>query len=507
MPQNKSANELFHLEVRNIKKYFPGVIALDDVSIKIKSGEVHGLVGKNGAGKSTLIKIISGLYTPDEGTIIFEGQRYDHLTPSEARLLGIQVVPQEQQFQPFLTVAENLFVGSWPTTGSGFINFREIKQKARESLEKLNINIPVERLAKDLPLVQRQIIAIARAIFLNSKLIILDEPTHSLTSNETDLLFNFVHELAKKGITFIYISHYLNEVFEICDSVSVLRNGHLVHNGPVKEINGSRLVELMVGKVVDNALQRKSSVAEKKFEFKNLSSYGRFFDISFSIGKGEILGLTGLMGCGSFELAKSLFGLYPLESGEIFIEEQPVSITSPEDAFKNGIAFLPEDRRTLGLVVMLPVDANINLSTLDKVTNKLGFINERSYKEIAKKYIQLLGISTPTMIQEVRFLSGGNQQKVVVSRLLNTNPKLMVMLDPTAGIDVEAKSEIHKFMDDLTKQGMSILLLSTDMNELLALSDRVLVMHQGQLVKEFTHQDATRQKILEASEGIKERIS
>lgn len=492
------------LEIKNISKHFPGVIALDDVSISIREGEIHGLVGKNGAGKSTLIKIISGIYTPDEGSIRFNGNVFDSLTPNQAINLGIQSVPQEQQFQPYLSVAENLFIGSWPTSKLGFVDFTKIKRQAKKALQKLNIDIPVERLAGDLPLVQRQIVAIAKAIFMESRLIILDEPTPSLTLTESELLFKFIRELAKKGITFIYISHYLNEVFEVCNSISVLRDGKLVHSGSIKGLNGPKLIEYMIGKSVDSSLERKLKVGGEIIKVDKLSSFNQFSDVSLSIREGEILGLTGLMGCGAFEFAKSLFGLCLLETGSIMIEGKEILIKSPDDALNNGIALLPNERRALGLIIDLPVDFNINLSTLKKITNKLGFIQEEKHASIAAKYIKLLSIATPTMIQEVRFLSGGNQQKVVVSRLLNTEPKLLVMLDPTAGIDVEAKAEIHKLMNSLTKNGLAILLLSTDMDELLGLSDRVLVMHQGKIVKEFTHKEANRNRILEASEGIVE---
>jgi ABC-type sugar transport system ATPase subunit len=505
-PSNSDQQDIA-LEVRNIKKAFPGVVALDDVSISIRRGEVHGLVGKNGAGKSTLIKIISGIYAPDAGEILFDGQVYYNLNPEEARKLGIQVVPQEQQFQPHLNVGENMFVGSWPTSKWGFVKFKEIERQTQEALAKLNIYIPVGRLVKDLPLVQRQIIAIARAIFLNAKLIILDEPTPALTNSERKMLFQFVRDLANKGITFIYISHYLYEVFEVCDIVSVLRDGRLIHTGGVKELTTPQLVEYMIGKAVDSTVgrdyQQKNDVV---LDLKNLTSYGGFRDVSFSIQKGEIVGLTGLMGCGSFELAKSLFGLYPLDSGTITLEDGPVMIGSPEKALENGIALLPDDRRLLGLIVGLPVDANINLSNLKKLTNKYGFISDQKKEEIARNYIKLIGIATPSLIQEVRFLSGGNQQKVVVSRLLNTDPKILVMMDPTAGIDVEAKAEIHRLMNKLTNGGLSILLLSTDLDELLNLSDRILVMHQGILVKEFSRKAATKNNILEASEGVAEEV-
>jgi ribose transport system ATP-binding protein len=492
------------LVVNHISKAFPGVIALDDVSLSVRKGEVHGLVGKNGAGKSTLIKIISGIYSPDQGNIIFDGIEYSSLTPAGARKLGIQVVPQEQQFQPHLNVAENMFVGSWPTNKLGFVKFKEIEQQTEEALAKLNINIPVSRLARDLPLVQRQIIAIARAIFLNAKLIILDEPTPALTANETEMLFKFVRDLASKGISFIYISHYLNEVFEVCDRVSVVRDGQLIHTDEVKKLTTPQLVGYMIGKVVDSSLGRNANCGDVRFKVSNLTSVGAFSNVSFSLCKGEILGLTGLMGCGSFELAKSLFGLFPLDSGEIYVENQAIKVNSPEKALQNGIALLPDERRALGLVVNMPVDFNINLSNLKQLTNKAGFIDDNEFTKIAKKFVKMIGISTPSLIQEVKFLSGGNQQKVVVSRLMNTNPRILVMMDPTAGIDVEAKAEIHRLMDQLTREGLSILLLSTDMDELLNLSDRVLVMHQGEIIKEFSRKEATKNNILVASEGITE---
>jgi len=500
-PPNIVQNDIL-LETRSINKTFPGVMALDDVSFTIRQGEVHGLVGKNGAGKSTLIKIISGIYTPDAGEIFFDGKVYHSLNPEEARKLGIQVVPQEQQFQPYLNVAENMFVGAWPTTKLGFVDFKKIEKQTEEALAKLNIHIPVRRLAKDLPLVQRQIIAIARAIFLNAKLIILDEPTPALTAHETQILFQIVRELAGRGITFIYISHYLNEVFEVCDTVSVVRDGCLVHSGAVKELTTPQLVEYMIGKTVESTIGREYRQGDVILDLKNLTSIGLFSDISFSICKGEIVGLTGLMGCGSFELAKSLFGLCPLDAGILTLEGKPIEVISPEKALDNGVALLPDDRRALGLVLGLPVDANINLSNIKKITDKFGFINEKKKEEIARYYINLIGISTPSLIQEVKFLSGGNQQKVVVSRLLNTGPKVLVMMDPTAGIDVEAKAEIHRLMNKLTNEGLSILLLSTDLDELLNLSDRVLVMHQGSLVKEFSRQTATKNNIMVANEGI-----
>jgi ribose transport system ATP-binding protein len=349
---------------------------------------------------------------------------------------------------------------------------------------------------------QRQLIAIAKAIFMNAKLIILDEPTPALTIAETKILFRFIRDLASQGISFIYISHYLNEVFEVCDCVSVMRDGHMIHTADVCTLSTSQLVEFMIGKAVDSTITRQVDPGNNVLQVTGLTSIGSFSDVSFSLAKGEILGITGLMGCGSFELAKSLFGLVPLDSGEIRVEEKLVKISNPENALKNGIALLPEERRSLGLIVNMAVDFNINLSNLQQLTNNAGFIDETKFSSVARKYVDMIGISTPSLIQEVKFLSGGNQQKVVVSRLMNTNPRILVMLDPTAGIDVEAKAEIHRLMDKLTQKGLSILLLSTDLDELLTLSDRVLVMHQGKIVSEYKGIEATKHNILMASEGI-----
>jgi ribose transport system ATP-binding protein len=490
------------LIVNHMSKAFPGVIALDDVDLTVRKGEVHGLVGKNGAGKSTLIKIISGIYTSDQGKIFYDGNELSNLTPIEAHNRGIQVVPQEQQFQPHLNVSENMFVGSWLKGKLGFVDFPEMDRQTEAALAKLNINIPVSRLARDLTVMQRQLIAIAKAIFMNAKLIILDEPTPALTLAETKILFRFIRDLASQGISFIYISHYLNEVFEVCDCVSVMRDGHMVHTADVCTLSTSQLVEFMIGKAVDSTITRQVDPGNNVLQVTGLTSIGSFSDVSFSLAKGEILGITGLMGCGSFELAKSLFGLVPLDSGEIRVEEKLVKISNPENALKNGIALLPEERRSLGLIVNMAVDFNINLSNLQQLTNNAGFIDETKFSSVARKYVDMIGISTPSLIQEVKFLSGGNQQKVVVSRLMNTNPRILVMLDPTAGIDVEAKAEIHRLMDKLTQKGLSILLLSTDLDELLTLSDRVLVMHQGKIVSEYKGIEATKHNILMASEGI-----
>lgn len=497
-------NQRYILKVEEIDKYFAGVVALNKVSVEIKKGEVHGLLGKNGAGKSTLIKIISGIYTPDSGKIIFEDKEFDSLSPSLARALGIQVVPQEQQFVPYLTVAENFFLGSWLKSKAGFVDFKSAQRKTQEALAKLKINIPTQRLAKDLTVVQRQLLAISKAIFSSAKLIILDEPTPSLTESEIVLLFKFIREFAEKGITFIYISHYLNEVFDVCDSLTVLRDGQLVHTGFIKDISSSKLVELMVGKAVTKIKKKQVIFGAEIIRVCNLSNIGNFDDISFQIRKGEIIGIAGLLGCGSYELVKTLFGLNHLDKGSIEINGEKVHIPSPEVALSYGIALLPEERRSLGLILGQSIESNINLSILERLTNKIGLIKQSKLKEIAKHYVKILNIKTPSLIQEVRYLSGGNQQKVIVSRLLNTRPKLLAMLDPTAGIDVEAKEEIHKIMLELTTQGISILFISSDLDELIDLSDRIFVMHNGRIVKEFKENEADRHKIQIASEGIME---
>lgn len=504
MPQAEISSGSILLETFDIKKTFPGVIALDGVSLSVNKGEVHGLVGKNGAGKSTLIKIISGIYTPDEGKILYDGFEYRSISPGEALSLGIQVVPQEQQFQPYLSVIENFFAGNWPTTKLGLLNKKQAKRKTKQALSELEINIPVERLAGDLSLVERQILAISKAIFSNAKLIILDEPTPSLTLSEIDQLFNYVRELTKKGTTFIYISHYLNEVFDVCDRVSILRDGQLIHSSLTKELSTPQLVEYMIGKSVELVPERKSNIGEIILKAENLSDHNHFHNVSFSLKKGEIVGLTGLLGCGSFELAKSLFGFIPLTSGTIELEGSEVSISSPEIAIDKGIALVPDDRRNLGVILGMSVKENINGSILKRLVNKFRIIQQNLERERAEKYVNLLEIATPSINQEVTFLSGGNQQKVVVSRLLNTEPRVLIMLDPTAGIDVEAKAEIHKIMGQLASEGMSILFLSSDLDELLDMSDRILTMHEGRIIKEFPRHKASKHQIMVASEGLTE---
>jgi ABC-type sugar transport system ATPase subunit len=502
MPTQETNNGEILLETRGIRKSFPGVLALDDISICVRRGEVHGLVGKNGAGKSTLIKIICGQYTPDRGILYWNKEEFSHLLPSQALSLGIQVVPQEVQLQPHLTVWENFFVGGWPTTKAGFVDHRLARKMAKNELAKMNIDIPSERLVRDLPLVQRQILALAKAIFSKAKLIILDEPTPYLTTGETQLLFQYIRDLAGHGTTFIYISHYLNEVFEVCDTVTVLRNGRQTHTGPTRALTGSQLIEHMIGKTMESQTDYEAEIGPEIVRVEGLSSHGRFENVSFSIRQGEILALTGLMGCGSFDLAKALFGLVPLSAGSVRIDGKDVHLESPEAALKQGIALLPDDRRGLALIVGMSVESNINLSILRRLTNAWGLIRAGYARDKAKHYVHLLGISTPSLAQEVRLLSGGNQQKVVFSRLLNTEPRILVMMDPTAGIDVETKTEIHRLMADLARQRIVILLLSSDIDEILKIADRILVMHQGRIVKEYLRKAASRQAILAASEGL-----
>lgn len=492
------------LRTKGVGKAFPGVIALDDVSIAVHRGEVHGLVGKNGAGKSTLIKIISGIYAPDAGQVYFDGAEYSTISPSEAHSLGIQVVPQEQQFQPYLTVAENFFVGNWPTTRTGLVDIREMRARTKEALDELQVDISTEALAGELPLVQRQILAVAKAIFSKAKLIILDEPTPPLTLAEVELLFRYVRELASRGTTFIYISHYMNEIFDVCDRVSVLRNGKLIHTGSTSELSAPQLVEHMIGKAISYQPKRRVTIGDVALRAEQLSSEGRFYDVNLSLRQGEIVGLTGLLGCGSHELAKALCGIVPISGGHIEVAGNLVEIKSPEGALREGIALIPEDRRKLGLILNMPIHSNINLSVLKRLVNRFGFIRNSLAMERARHYVSILGIATPSLSQEVKFLSGGNQQKVVVARLLNAEPRILVMLDPTAGIDVEAKAEIHKLMGRLVDDGLSILFLSSDINEMIDISDRILVMYQGQIVTEYEGHEASRHKILVASEGMME---
>jgi ABC-type sugar transport system ATPase subunit len=492
------------LQVRGVTKRFPGVLALNEVSMDVRRGEVHGLVGKNGAGKSTLMNIVTGLLAPDSGEITFNGQHLVDITPAKARDMGIAMVPQEMRLVGPLSVGENIFGGHFPTERGGFIAWNQVYRQAAEMLGRLGqTQIDPRARVENLSVVERQIVSIAKSLFAGAQLIILDEPTAALSHVEVQTLFSLVRGLKEQGVTFVFISHYLGEVFEICDRVTILRNGAMVDTRPTASLTEADLAYLMVGRGVELAKRSTVAIGEPILTVKGLTKAGRFYDVSFELHRGEILGLAGLATSGKTELALCLFGLDRPDSGDIYMDGRRLDIHSPFVAFNEGIAYLPEDRRKHGLIPGQSLKHNISLPILRQLLDRFGFLVQRQEDAVAQRVVEQLAIITPSLSQIVDYLSGGNQQKVVVGKLLATTPKVLLLGDPTRGIDVEAKTEVYRIVDSLSAQGLGLILISDEIVELLNICDRILVMFQGRIVQEFLRGQAGAHDILMATEGVK----
>lgn len=443
------------LEMTGICKQFPGVIALNNVNLTVKAGEVLALMGENGAGKSTLIKILAGVYDKDQGQIIFNGKKVKISSPHHAHTIGISTIFQELNLLPNLNVAENIFMGDENRSFGAFVDFQSTYQKAEQLMKRVGLSCDPKTLVQDLPVSQRQMVEVAKALSLKSKLIIMDEPTSSLTEHETQLLFKIIRDLKSQGVSVIYISHRINEIFEIADRVLVLRDG--VNAGELErhEMSEESIIQMMVGRELKNIFAKsKVEIGSTIFAVQNLSTAGFLSDISFSLKRGEILGIAGLVGAGRTELIRAIFGLDPRISGKIMIDNKVVSIKSPEQAIRLGMAFVTEDRRGQGLVTGMSVRENSTLVTLNQI-HKWGFIKNKIEYSIVKHFIQLLRIKTPSMETKVATLSGGNQQKVVLAKWLANKPKILILDEPTRGIDVGAKAEIHRIMSDLAGKNSS----------------------------------------------------
>jgi ribose transport system ATP-binding protein len=489
------------VEVSTITKVFPGVRALDKVSLKLFPGEVHGLVGENGAGKSTLIKIISGVYQPNSGEIFINGKREIIKDPSHALHLGIVPVHQELNLEQHLSVAENIFIGRQPKSKLGLIDYPKMNQLAAEWLNELGVPINPEMPLGMISIAERQMVSIARAISLDAKLLIFDEPTSSLSERETNALFQAIRKLKKKGISIIYISHRLDEVFKICDYLTVMRDGSVVAEKSISEITSESIIRLMIGRDIKDMYHKEQlKIGKQVLEVRNLSVKGILKDISFNIKSGEIVGIAGLVGAGRTELARAIFGDLTKSSGQVFIDGELVKIKTPSDGIKAGIGLVPEDRKEQGLVLGLPVAKNIVLAIISKITS-LGIINQKKETEFSNQYVNQLSIRTPSINQPVQYLSGGNQQRVVIAKWLATNPKLLLVDEPTRGIDVGAKAAIHTLLNELAKKGVAILMISSELPEILAMSDRILVMHQGQLKAELIGKKATEEEVMRYAIG------
>ncbi|MGB9592546.1 MAG: sugar ABC transporter ATP-binding protein [Anaerolineae bacterium] len=487
------------LSLRNLVKRYPGVLALDHVSLDFRVGEVHALLGENGAGKSTLVKVVGGAIEPDSGTIRINGHEFTRMNPHLARSLGIEVIHQEFNLVPPMSVAENIFLGD-RIGGRYLVDFKTMKQRVREIFQQLNITIDPDRPVRDLSPAQQRLVEIAKAVSKDVRVLIMDEPTAPLSVAEVEHMFEIVTELKRRGVTVIYISHRLEEVFRIADRVSVLRDGRYVATRATAETNRKELISLMVGReLTETYPPGKASPSEVALEIKNLSGNG-VRDISFSVRKGEILGLSGLVGAGRTELAMVIFGAAPAEGGEIWVDGQRVTIHSPADAIRHGIGLLPEDRKGQGLFLEMGVKWNICFPIIRRISRR-GLVDTKAEHEIATRYKERLDIRTPSLEQRVKNLSGGNQQKVILAKALAAESDILIFDEPTKGIDVGTKQEIYKLMRELADNGIAILMISSDMQELLGMSDRIVVLCEGEFAGEVQREQFSQNYILDLASG------
>jgi ABC-type sugar transport system ATPase subunit len=505
MPTSAVSRSSFILEMQGITKRFPGVTALSHVDLSIARGEMHALIGQNGAGKSTLMKILAGVYTADEGEIYVDGRKVNLDHPRESMRLGIGTVYQELSLAPNLCVADNIFLGREPSTRL-LLDEGKILRKAEEILERLGLrDIDVRTRAADLPLMQQQLVEIAKVLSYEPRILVLDEPTASLAEEETANLFKILHGLKEKGISIIFISHRFKEIIRNCDRGTILRNGKLVRTLKLADSTEEELVEVMIGQQLESFYRHGSGVStggrEVLLEAENLSVGRRVHGVSFKLFKGEIVGLTGLLGAGQNDVARALFGVAPGVSGTIRRNGKNVTISSPDQAIKMGICLLTEDRKSEGLFMDMSVKDNITLPSLSLFQRALLFINGRNEQRAAEEFIQKLNIVVPSIRAKVGTLSGGNQQKAILGRWLLRNLDILIFIEPTRGIDIGAKAEIYHYLDHLSSEGKSILVISPDLLEIIGLSDRILVMYNGKLTSILDKRSATEENLLSAIQG------
>lgn len=488
------------LELRSITKLYPGVVALDDVTLGFRRGEVHAIVGENGAGKSTFIKVITGAIQPTRGEIWFEGKKLENHNPQKALEMGISAIYQELNLLKHLSVAENIYYNRY-FCKNGLIDYHRMEVESQKVLDRLGVAIDPKTLVKDLTVGYQQLVEIAKSLSRNMKVLILDEPSAPLTNNELKYLFAIVKALREEKLAIIYISHRLEEVFMLCDKVSVFRDGHYIQTMNTADTNKSELIRLMVNRELNESYPASRAVrGEKVLEVRGLST-NLLKGVSFSAYRGERLGLAGLVGAGRTETARAIFGADKIKAGEIFLNGKKLNIHAPSDAIKYGIVYLSEDRKQLGLFLNMDIRDNILFSYLPKLCNRLGMIRKDQEKSISERQIQSLAIKTPSARQLVRNLSGGNQQKVIIAKWLLMNCDVIFFDEPTRGIDVGAKQEIYKLMNHLAEEGKAVVMISSEMPELLGMSDRILVMHEGSMVGEIDGKEATQEEVLRLASG------
>ena len=475
-------------EMRGISKTFPGVKALDNVGVSVAEGEVRALVGENGAGKSTLMKILNGNYKKDCGQILIDGEEVDITNPQVADAHGITIIFQELNLVDELSIAENIFAGRLAKRGK-LVKWNELNAKAKELLARVSFDVDPKKLVGDLTVAEKQMVEIAKALSRNSRIILMDEPSATLTKKELDALFEIIRDLKKSGIAVIYISHRMEEIFEICETVTVMRDGQIIGTRNVADVSSDELVEMMVGREVNSAYPKRDvKIGEEILRVENLCRKDRQQNVAFTLREGEVLGIAGLVGAGRTEIMRAIFGVDYISSMDVYIRGKKVKLTDPAAAKKYGIAFLTEDRKVEGLTLDFTVKSNIVAANLKSFRKGL-FNNNKIENQIADTYIAKTRIKTPHRNQKVGNLSGGNQQKVVVSKWLNTDPEILIMDEPTRGIDVGAKREIYEIINDLVSQGKAIILISSELPEVLGMSDRVLVMKDDEIVAELTGDD------------------
>jgi rhamnose transport system ATP-binding protein len=489
------------LELSGISKRFAGIVALNKVGLSVRAGEVMALIGENGAGKSTLVKTLTGIYTPDEGSIRLGGEEMKFTCAQDAQRAGITAVHQETVMFDELTVAENIYVGRQPSRG-GRIDWKRIEAEAEKLFERLEVSLPVRARVKDLSVAQRHFVEIARALSQDARVVILDEPTASLSQREIHELYRIIGQLRAAGTAVIFISHKFDEIFTVADRYTVLRDGQFIADGALADISESELVALMVGRTVQNAYPKADVVpGEVLLEVEKLCHPTEFDNVSFQLRRGEILGFYGLVGAGRSEVMQALFGLTGNVSGSVTLEGKPVRIGCPQDAIAHGIAYVPEDRQHQGAHLSLPIMQNITLPILSRIG---FFLRKRRAEEcaIARHFSEQLELKASHLTQNVSELSGGNQQKVVLGKWLATQPKVIILDEPTKGIDIGSKAAVHRFVSQLVEKGLSVILVSSELPEVLGLADRVVVMHQGHVKQVFNREEATPESVVAAASAL-----
>jgi ribose transport system ATP-binding protein len=487
------------VSMEGIEKSFPGVHALSQCRFELRSGEVHALVGENGAGKSTLMKVLAGVYNKDAGRIFYKGREVNIPNPRAAQQLGISMIHQELNLMPHLTVAQNIFIGRESRKNFRFLlDEKEINEKTERLLDMMHLRLNPRTKVSTLTVAKQQMVEIAKALSFNSSVLIMDEPTAALTEAEIEELFRIIRELREKGVGIVHISHRLEELKQISDRVTVMRDGRYIDTVHTNEVTIDRIISMMVGRTIYETAPEvpENGRSEIALEVKNLNRGGSIKDVSFKLKKGEILGMAGLMGAGRTEVARAIFGADPIDSGEIYISGRKVQINSPRDAVRHGIGYLSEDRKRYGLTLGMDVETNLVLATFKKFMSFLGWMNEAKTRATAEHFVNALSIKTPNLQQKVKNLSGGNQQKVVIGKWLTADTNILIFDEPTRGIDVGAKSEIYKLLNNLAQQGKAIVMISSELPEILRMSHRIIVMCEGRITGELSSAEATQEKIM-----------